>query len=36
MLKSSGILFAVLGYLWVAGVGNLDEVRSRKRARRAV
>jgi hypothetical protein len=35
MLKSAGFLLGLLGYLWVAGVRSLDEVKERKRARRA-
>jgi hypothetical protein len=36
ILKSGGIVLGILGYLWVAGVRNLDEVKARKRARKAV
>jgi hypothetical protein len=32
--KSAGLILAILGYVWVAGVRNLDEVKARKRARR--
>jgi hypothetical protein len=33
--KSTGLVLGILGYVWVAGVRNLDEVKARKRARRA-
>ncbi len=36
ILKSAALAFGILGYVWVAGVRNIDEVKARKRARRAV
>ncbi len=35
IFKSAPFMLGVLGYLWVAGVRNLDEVKERKLARRA-
>jgi hypothetical protein len=36
ILKSAVLAFGILGYVWVAGVRTIDEVKARKRARRAV
>jgi hypothetical protein len=33
-LKFAGVVLAFLGYVWVAGVRNVDEVKARKQARR--
>jgi hypothetical protein len=34
--KSVVLALGILGYVWVVGVRNIDEVKARKRARRAV
>jgi hypothetical protein len=36
ILKSAPLALGILAYVWVAGVRNIDEVKARKRARRAV
>jgi hypothetical protein len=36
ILKSAALGVGVLLYVWVAGVRNLDEVKERKKARRAI
>jgi hypothetical protein len=35
ILKSTGLVLGILGYFWVAGVRNVDEVKARKAARGA-
>lgn len=35
ILKASALGLGFLAYIWVAGVRNAEEVKSRKRARRA-
>jgi len=35
ILKSAGLALGFLGYLWIAGVRNVERVKERKAARRA-
>ncbi|HEX5468556.1 MAG TPA: hypothetical protein VFW80_05880 [Gaiellaceae bacterium] len=36
ILKSAGLALGLAGYLWFAGVRNVERVKERKRARRAL